>query len=171
MNGVLRPRRDSDLPALAAALREVHAADAYPSVWPDDPLPFLTPPDVGAWVALSGGEVAGQVVLRRPAEPLPEWLRTVGRPAAELAVVSRLFVRPAARGRGLAEALFQAAWSAARAQGWRAVLDVHHRNLAAVRLYERQGWQRMATVDGNWLEPDGTAPQVHVYLSPEDAQL
>ena len=70
----------------------------------------------------------------------------------------------------MAAALLQTAWAAARAQGWRAVLDVHHRNLAAVRLYERQGWQRVATVDGDWLEPDGTMPQVHVYLSLGEAQ-
>lgn len=71
----------------------------------------------------------------------------------------------------MAAALLQTAWAAARAQGWRAVLDVHCRNLAAARLYERQGWQRVATVAGDWLEPDGGAPQVHVYLSPEDTQV
>lgn len=160
----VRPRQPADLPALAAALREVHAADGYPSVLPADPLPFLTPPDVGAWVALSGDVVAGQVVLRRPAEPLPEWLQTVGFPAAELAVISRLFVRPSARGQGLAEKLFNAAWAEAKAQGWRAVLDVHEKNHAAIRLYERLGWRRVATVAGDWLEPDGTRPTVHVYV-------
>lgn len=164
---MIRPRQSADLPALARILREVHDTDAYPTLWIDDPISFLTPPDVGAWVALHDEKVAGQVLLRRPAEPLPEWLQVVDLPAAELAVVSRLFVRPSARGQGLAAQLFGAAWAQARAQGWRAVLDVHHKNHAAVRLYERQGWQRVATVAGDWLEPDGSLPTVHVYLSPE----
>lgn len=164
---MIRPRLSADLPALVAALHEVHLADAYPTGWPDDPADFLTPPDVGAWVALdAGGEVAGQVLLRRPQEPLPQWLRAVKLPAADLAVISRLFVRPSARGQGLAGELFRVAWDAAQVQGWRAVLDVHDQNLAAIRLYERLGWQRVATVAGDWLEPGGLVPTVHVYLSP-----
>lgn len=162
----IRPRQRADLPALSAALHEVHDADAYPTLWITDPVAFLAPPDEGAWVALHGGEPAGQVLLRRPSEPLPEWLRVVGLPAADLAVISRLFLRPSARGQGLAEALFRAAWAEARARGWRAALDVHIKNAAAVRLYERLGWERVATVRADFHDPDGSLAWVHVYLAP-----
>lgn len=83
-----------------------------------------------------------------------------------LLIISRLFVAPSGRKRGLAEALFRTAWAEAEKRGLRAVLDVHHRNHAAIRLYERLEWQRIASVNGNWTEPDGSVPQVHVYVPP-----
>lgn len=147
-------------------MREVHERDAYPSVWPEDPAQFLAPPDaVGAWVAETGGRVVGQVVLRSATEP-PSWLEEAGLPAAGHVILSRLFVAPGGRHQGLAQGLFQTAWGAAQARGQRAVLDVHHKNHAAIRLYERQGWRRQASVSGNWTDPDGSVPLVHVYLSP-----
>ena len=108
---MIRPRRDADLPALCAVLREVHRGSGSPSVWPADPAAFLAPPTLGSWVAELDGAAVGQVTLRPAAEPPPDWiaatglagtgLATTGRGAAEVAVVSRLFVAPAARGRGL----------------------------------------------------------------------
>ncbi|AFD26209.1 GNAT family N-acetyltransferase [Deinococcus gobiensis] len=163
---MVRPRRDTDLPALCAGLREVHAASGYPSVWPADPAAFLAPPALGAWVAELDGVPAGQVTLRPADEPLPAWVAATGLGAAETAVVSRLFVAPAARGRGLARALLRAAWAEARAQGRRAVLDVHTASAAAIGLYEAEGWVRVATMTAPWHDPDGTSPQMHVYVAP-----
>ena len=163
---MIRPRRDSDLPALCAALQEVHVASNYPSVWPADPAAFLAPPGLGAWVAELGGEPVGQVTLRPAGEPLPEWITATGLGAAEVAVVSRLFVAPAARGRGLARALFRAAWAEARTLGRRAILDVHVAAAGPIRLYEAEGWVRVATMDAPWRDPDGTSPRMHVYRAP-----
>ncbi|GEM32042.1 GNAT family N-acetyltransferase [Nocardia neocaledoniensis NBRC 108232] len=39
----IRPRTADDLPACVAALREVHSADGYPAVWPEDPVAWLSP--------------------------------------------------------------------------------------------------------------------------------
>lgn len=110
--------------------------------------------------------MVGQVVLRPVPDPVPGWVRATGLAAPDVLILSRLFVAPAGRGRRLGQALFRTAWEGARALGRRAILDVHHRNLAAVRLYEGEGWRRVATVDGDWLEPDGSVPRVHVYVSP-----
>lgn len=163
---MIRPRTEADFSALERALRAVHDADGYPSVWPADPRRFLAPPAVGAWVAEQRGEVVGQVVLRPVADPPPEWVRATGLSPAEAQIVSRLFVLPAARGGGVARALLRTAWAGAQAQGKRAILDVHQRNQAAARLYDAEGWRRVATVDGDWQDPGGAVPRVHVYLSP-----
>lgn len=164
---MIRPRTRADLPALERALREVHEADGYPSVWPADPRAFLAPPSTfGEWVAEVRGKAVGQVVLRPVPEQVPGWVRASGLPVCEVLILSRLFVAPAGRGEGLGRALFRAAWAEARRLDRRAVLDVHHRNLAAARLYEAEGWRRVGTLDGDWREPDGNPPRVHVYVSP-----
>lgn len=163
---MIRARQDSDLPALCAALRAVHVTDAYPSVWPADPAAFVAPPGLGAWVAELGGVPVGQVTLREPGEPPPDWVTSAGLEASEIAVLSRLFVAPAAQGQGLARALFRAAWAGARALGRRAILDVHTASVGPIRLYETEGWVRVATLDAPWQDPDGTSPRMHVYRAP-----
>lgn len=165
---MIRRRTEADLPALERALRAVHEADGYPTVWPTDPRGFLAPPPaVGEWAAEVRGQVVGQVVLRPVPDPAPGWVRATGLPAPEVLILSRLFVAPAARGQGLARGLFRTAWTAARTLGRRGILDVHHQNLAAAHLYGREGWRRVGSVDGDWLDPDGTVPRAHVYVAPE----
>lgn len=163
----IRPRRDDDLPALVAALWQVHTRDAYPSVWPANPLDFIAPPVLGAWVAEVGGQAAGQVLLRPAGWPLPDWIKAAGldeASASNVAVVSRFFLRPDVRGLGLAQQLLHTACQEAARLGCRAVLDVHQKNLAAIRLYEKEGWQRVATVPAPFTDPDGSTPLVHVYV-------
>lgn len=168
---MIRPRTPADLPALVNALWEVHVQDGYPSVWPEQPLSFLAPADtvsadtLGGWVAEMDGRVVGQVLLRGVSRP-PGWLLDAGLTDPNLVILSRLFVAPGARHQGLVQALFQTAWAEAERRGLQPVLDVHHRNHAAIRLYERLGWQRIASVHADWADPDGTTPTVHVYLSP-----
>lgn len=167
----LRPRKDADLPALVRLLRQVHDHDGYPSAWPDSPAGFVAPPDeLGAWVALGGGEVLGQVVLRHfgaelsEAGALPAWAALAGLPPERLGLVSRLFVAPAARRQGVAVALLRRAAAEAELLGRRGLLDVVSTSHAAAALYEREGWQRLGTVPAPW------NPQlsVHVYLAPEE---
>lgn len=166
----IRPRLPADLPACAAALRGVHEASGYPSRWPDDPVGWLTPRgQVGAWVAWTeSGEVLGHVALRRgdAKEAAPAWAVREGPDAGALAYVARLFVVPRGRGGGVGAALLEEALTHARAQGWRAVLEVDAGAEAAIRLYERRGWRRVATGAARWRNTRGEHPPMHVYLSP-----
>ncbi|WP_298803328.1 GNAT family N-acetyltransferase [uncultured Pseudokineococcus sp.] len=150
---VVRERTDGDVGAAAGVLAGVHAADGYPSRWPADPEGWLRPDGArGAWVAVEGAALLGHVLLvdRAPGRGLPT--------DAALEVV-RLFVDPAARGRGLAAALLAAALGRAEELG----LDVDLQVVAAspaVRAYERLGWRAVRRHLASWTEADGTRPEV-----------
>jgi putative acetyltransferase len=62
---------------------------------------------------------------------------------AELAEVKRMYVRPAARGRGIADALLARIESVTRDAGLaRLCLETGDRQLGAIRVYERAGFSR-----------------------------
>jgi putative acetyltransferase len=64
---------------------------------------------------------------------------------ADLAEVKRMYVRPAARGQGAAEALLDRIEAAVRAAGLvRLCLETGDRQLAAMRVYARSGFSRCA---------------------------
>ena len=64
---------------------------------------------------------------------------------ADLAEVKRMYVRPAARGRGIAEALLARIETIARDAGLaRLCLETGDRQLAAIRVYSRAGFSRCA---------------------------
>lgn len=165
-NPTVRRRTDDDLDACVRLLREVHEHDGYPVSWPERPAAWITPPTtVGAWVAELDGRPAGHVGLAgpRPGEGAPGvW---AGRPGAAPAVmVNRLYVSPSARGHGLGALLLAEAVAEARTRGLQPVLDVAAHDGAAVALYERLGWRRLATVAQEW-GPHGTVA-VHCYAHP-----
>jgi GNAT superfamily N-acetyltransferase len=66
------------------------------------------------------------------------------------AVVSRLFVAPRARGHGIGALLIGQTVQEARKWGLHPVLDVVASDTAAAALYERLGWELMATVEQRW---------------------
>lgn len=172
----IRPRRDDDLPGCVAALRIVQRQDAYPLVWPADPVGWLCPKGVlGAWVCTADDEVVGQLLLRDGGDL--ELRDTVagaaGLPADRLASVSRLFVAPRARGTGLAARLIDTAVATAAAQGRRCALDVLDARWGGpTALYERLGWRRVATTSASWWSgPDAERPVVHSYLAPDRASI
>ncbi len=83
-------------------------------------------------IARAGGDAAGCVGLR----PL----------SAEIAEVKRMYVRPAARGTGLAHLLMERLEGVARDNGFRELwLETGLRQPAAIRLYERLGYKRIAS--------------------------
>ncbi|MFI6316515.1 GNAT family N-acetyltransferase [Nonomuraea sp. NPDC050556] len=142
----IRPRTPEDLPACIEALAEVQAADRYPVDWPQDPGAWLTPDGLaGAWIAVEGETVLGHVALTRATK------------------VSRLFVTPAARGRGVAVRLLDSVRAAARGP---LELEVSSEGAAAIRLYERSGWRRVASTRATWLNAAGEPALLHHYLSP-----
>ncbi|TMR30037.1 GNAT family N-acetyltransferase [Nonomuraea zeae] len=132
--------------ACVEALAQVQAADRYPVDWPDDPAGWLTPGDgLRAWIAVEAGAVLGHVALTPDME------------------VTRLFVVPAARGRGLAALLLDAVRAAVPVP---LKLEVSSEGLAAIAFYERSGWRRVGSSRAGWLNAAGEPALVHHYVSP-----
>jgi ribosomal protein S18 acetylase RimI-like enzyme len=154
----VRPRRPDDVAGCVAALAEVHRLDGYPTRWPADAAAWLSPDGLlAAWVATADGEPAGHIALVAE-DPEP----------AELVSVSRLFVRPAARGRRLGEALLRTAAAHAAVHGLGLVLDVvAEEGSPAIALYERLGWRFVAERPAWWRTPAGVRPRLRRYLLPE----
>jgi ribosomal protein S18 acetylase RimI-like enzyme len=163
-----RPRIDRDLDACVAILSQTRV-DGYPIRWPDDPIGWLTPRGfLAAWVAEDEGAVAGHIALRSVIgmDGMAVWTVSTGLPESALVAVSRLFVDPASRGRGVGGALLAMATAHAVDTGRQAVLDVLDTDRAAVRLYERSGWKRVASADF----PHAGGPPVltHYYVGPTE---
>lgn len=94
------------------------------------------------WVALDGEELVGAVTLATRGGPLAE-LATEGE-----AVMRHLVTAPAARGRGVGQALVQTCLDVARADGCRLLRLSTHRDMAAAhRLYGRFGFARTPSYD------------------------
>jgi GNAT superfamily N-acetyltransferase len=152
----IRTREAADLDACVRALADVHHGSGYPTNWPADPARWLTPPGIlHAWIATSSEcPVAGQVILVQAADGAG------GEPAAE---VSRLFVVPAARRSGVAQALLRQAidWSAA--SDLDLTLEVTDHLRAARALYERTGFRLVRTYQAEWTAPDGQPVTLHTY--------
>ncbi|MEV1021220.1 GNAT family N-acetyltransferase [Streptomyces sp. NPDC050264] len=159
----VRPREDDDLGACVAVLAAVHAKDGYPTNWPADPARWLAAGAGGtAWVAQWDGRVVGHVMLGPPgAGDVAPSLVAAG---PEAAVVGRLFVDPAARGHRIGAMLLDRAAQEAYRKAARAVLDVVATDTAAVALYERLGWEFLATGQQEW--GPGELVDVRCYAAP-----
>jgi GNAT superfamily N-acetyltransferase len=102
----------------------------------------------GLWLALVGEEIVGCIALRA----LPRM-----QPAARAAEVKRLYVRPAWRGRGIADALLDRLEAYASEYGVRTLyLDSKDDLQAALRFYRRRGYRPCARYNDN--------PQATVFL-------
>jgi GNAT superfamily N-acetyltransferase len=160
---MIRPRRSEDFDPCLAVLRTVHLADRYPSRWPQDPARWLTGRGgLAAWVSESAGTLDGHLSLHAIDEKRAhrQWLEALPASADELAVVSRFFVAPDARGHGVGSALMSTAEDHAGAHGLRLVLDVADHNLDAISFYERRGWTRVGTASMLFEDGHTTLPLV-----------
>ncbi|MDQ2908097.1 MAG: GNAT family N-acetyltransferase [Candidatus Eremiobacteraeota bacterium] len=91
------------------------------------------------WLAHEADAIVGCIALR----PLPET-------GAATYEVKRLYVQPAYRGVGVADALLDALESHARTAGYRALyLDTHDGLAAAIRFYTRRGYVRIPRYNDN----------------------
>jgi GNAT superfamily N-acetyltransferase len=164
---VIRPRTEDDLEPLVRALALVAAVDRYPTRWPADPAGWIRSRDViGAWVAEEAGELLGHVNLRRPGDHVPARMWRARGGTGECALVSRLFVVPAAQRRGLGLALLVAACARAAEIDRRPVLDVRDDNLAAVALYRRLGWTELGVYEDRF-HADGPMERLHCFAAPD----
>ncbi len=102
----------------------------------------------GLWLAMAGGEVVGCIAMRA--------LPTL-HAGADAAEVKRLYVRPAWRGKGIADALLDRLEAYALKRGVRALyLDSKDDLHAALRFYRRRGYQPCARYNDN--------PQATIFL-------
>ena len=148
-------RTDADLPALLLALSATHEVDKYPVLPTHVTSEWLLDGDNGmAWVAEDGNEVVGHVAVAEADED-PDALS-----------VHRLFVRPGARGRGVASSLLTTAETYAKILGQDLFLEVVSHNVEAMRLYESRGWRCVSGYTASWTTPDGTHPEINLYASP-----
>jgi GNAT superfamily N-acetyltransferase len=156
---VVRERRPEDLVACVAGLAAGYQVDGYPLNWPADPAGWLTPAGLlHAWVAEVDGVVVGHVGVQagdRPGE----------------AVVTRLFVVPAARRRSAATALMTAALGWAADRGLRLRLEIADGPRAgAIAFYERAGWRFTHTTAAPFTDPDGGPVTLRHYEAPDPAR-
>ena len=162
----VRPRLDGDLEQCVRLLADVHRADGYPAFWPDNPVRWLSPRgSFGAWVAAEAGLVAGHVAIAAVgAGHAADVWRGAGLAPETLASMSRLFVAPPARGAGLGDELVDVACREAARRGLHPVLDVVETNLAAIALYERRKWVRIAGEP--WRESRDVELTLYYYAAP-----
>lgn len=133
---MIRERCDEDLSACVGLLRAVHEQAGYPINWPADPALWLTPESaLGCWVAVDGGRVVGHVVLTG---------------VGERAEVERLFVDPAATGRGIGRQLLDHCVTVAAELGRELSLEVVDNRGAAEHLYRRAGWTETGRTPIDW---------------------
>jgi GNAT superfamily N-acetyltransferase len=92
----------------------------------------------GFWVAELGGAVVGTVAIRPKEE-------------GRVCELKRLYVRPSQRGTGLGQRLYEHAEAFARAAGYeRMWLDSSRRFARAHRLYVRNGFVLVQSLDNDW---------------------
>jgi ribosomal protein S18 acetylase RimI-like enzyme len=149
---VIRPRTDDDLGALLDILRESHETDGYPLMAEHVTIDWLTEKGDPAWVATLDDTVVGHSALSGPR-------------GGELEL-ARLFVSGAARGRGVADALIDAAERHAATTRSTLVLEVLDHNTAAIHLYERRGWLLTSSEPVTWFGADGPTPIARRYAKP-----
>ncbi|MFY9780975.1 MAG: GNAT family N-acetyltransferase [Candidatus Baltobacteraceae bacterium] len=135
--------RLTDLPEASAIVDEY--CDAIDVAVRDETLLPYFRDGCGLWLAREGAITLGCIALR----PLP---------AIEGACeVKRLYVRPAFRGRGVADLLLDALHGYASACGYGAAyLDTKDDLRAAIRFYERRGYEPCARYNDN--------PQATVFM-------
>lgn len=157
----VRQREATDLDQCVRALAEVHRGSGYPTIWPADPARWLTPSRaLQAWVATTNeaeAPIAGHVIVRQPPPDAP---------SEHTAELSRLFVVPAARRRGVARALLAQAMRWAANNQLALMLEVTGHLQPARALYERTGFRLTGTRQATWATPDGHPVTLHQYAWP-----
>jgi GNAT superfamily N-acetyltransferase len=136
MSYALRPATPADVPALVALMQAFYAESDFPLAAGPAARAFdalLADPRLGgAWLAEDGADAIGHVVLTVC------FSMEYGGPRG---FIDDLYVRPAARGRGVGAGLLAAARAAAIERGVRALhVEVGPDNAVARRLYARAGY-------------------------------
>jgi ribosomal protein S18 acetylase RimI-like enzyme len=168
----VRPRTDADVPECANLLREVYALDGYPVEGVDDATGWMYPAGmIAAWVADEPGRVLGHAAVCEPGEGDAAVSMLVARTdvsESEIAVLARLFVGPAARGRGAGRMLTDAAFAYAKERRLRVVFDVMEKDGSAISMYEKLGCIFLGSTSHH--VADGSTVPARCYAAPGAAE-
>lgn len=101
------------------------------------------------FVDMADGKIAGSVILsHEPEEAYHEATWLISAEYQDVIVIHTLVVHPGYHKRGIGRELVKFALSYAREQGQKSVrLDVYEKNLPAIALYEKCGFQYIDKVD------------------------
>lgn len=110
----------------------------------------LDAPDMPSASAVDLGPPGGTYVVGHDSDGIAVCGGGVKRLSAKACEIKRMYVRPEARGRGVAVQLLAALEDAARELGYSVVrLDTGARQAHAQRVYEAQGYRRIPNFNGN----------------------
>jgi GNAT superfamily N-acetyltransferase len=141
----IRPRALSDVPVLIEILTEVYNVTKYPVDGPPSfPARFQSTKALTSIVALYDGKLVGHAELQDTSGLNPEVVAslTPHGPISSFAALVSLFVDPKIQGKGIGARLVEEALAWGRAEGKRLVLIVLDKDTAAIRMYEKMGWER-----------------------------
>jgi GNAT superfamily N-acetyltransferase len=157
----VRPRRSTDIAALAEVLFAQQPTSRYPF---RDPLPipveqFLHVGDaVEAWTAEVDGRPAGHICFTTGRDDFPgaaemndACARAHGCEADRLAWISAFFVGREVRGLGIGRRLLSAAVEAIFGAGLHPCLEVLPVHPGALTLYRSTGWREVMSLRPEWL--------------------
>jgi GNAT superfamily N-acetyltransferase len=184
----IRLRLPSDLPSCASLLARVYEKDRYPIQGVSNAIEFLSSPStLASWVAVAeaspesassnnGTQDENPQILAHislslppPTSPDPAVILWRSQNSQPVAVLERLFVDPTARGQGLAENLIRTVTEEAGKRGLRCVLFALVKDVGAMRLYGRVGWNEFGRemygyedAEGEWREMEAVC-----YVGPD----
>jgi ribosomal protein S18 acetylase RimI-like enzyme len=166
MSATIRLRTPGDIQQCARRLIEVHELDGYPVEGVAEPEAWLSPPGlVRSWVGELDGSIIGHVLVATPGpsdDAAALWTNQSQDRESNILVLARLFVGPAGRNHGVGEKLTRAVMAEAAECSVRLVLDVMEKDRAAIRLYERLGWQNIGATRHRFGDGRETAAQCYV---------
>jgi GNAT superfamily N-acetyltransferase len=141
----IRPRALSDVPVLIEILTEVYNVTRYPVDGPPSfPARFQSTKALTSIVALYDGKLVGHAELQDTSGldlKVVASLTPHG-PISSFAALVSLFVNPKIQGKGIGARLVEETLAWVRAEGKRLVLIVLDKDTAAIRMYEKMGWER-----------------------------
>ncbi|KAF1942803.1 acyl-CoA N-acyltransferase [Clathrospora elynae] len=163
----IRPRAPSDAPVLIQILANVHNLTGYPVDGPTSfPARFQSSKAFTSLVALYKGDLAGHVELQDPSALPSTVVKSLAShaPMSSFAALVSLFVDPKIQGKGIGARLIDEALTWGRVEGKRLVLVVLDKDTAAIRMYEKLGWERgVEYIHENF---EGISYRAFSYLSP-----
>jgi ribosomal protein S18 acetylase RimI-like enzyme len=141
----VRPRNPSDIPILTEILTEVYNLTKYPVDGPPSfPARFQSTKALASIVALYDGKIVGHAELQDASGLNPQVINSLTpyAPLSSFAALVSLFVDPKIQGKGVGAHLVREALARGKVEGKRLVLIVLEKDEAAIRMYEKMGWER-----------------------------